>query len=127
MNQFKLGNGRGVVNLDHVVMIERRDDIQFARLVSGSCVALSDVYPLAHELFRVSDGAWVNPRHVSIVGTGYNKSAEYQDMMKKIDGPPEGYIQVRVETVLGTVHQIWVDDYSVDEVDYLAELLGQGE
>lgn len=127
MNRVKLGRGGCSVNMDHIVMVERRDGIQFARLVSGSTVALSDVYPLAYDLFRVSQDVWVNPKQVSIVDTGYNKSAAYQAMTKDSDGPPTDYVQVRVETVLGSVHQIWSDIYGVDEVEYLAELLDQGE
>lgn len=125
MNRFRVVGG--FVNLNHIVMVERRDGIQFARLVSGATVALADIYPLAHELFKVSGDTWVNPVHVSVVGVGYNKNAAFRDIMKDREKDDQDYTQVRVETVLGTNHQIWSDIYGVDEVDYLAELLDQGE
>lgn len=123
MNRLKLGDG-GAVNMDHIVMLERHDGTQFARLLSGSTITLADVYPLAYEFFRVAANAWVNPVHVSIVDVGYNSGAAFKDVMaSEYKDDTAKYMQVRVETVLGSKHEIWADLYGLDEVDYLAELL----
>lgn len=125
MKRMKVGDGW--VNMDHIVTVERRDGIQFARLLSGTTVGLAGVYPLVYELFQVSKDAWVNPDHVSIVEIGYNRGAAYQAIQaKEYTNKVEDYMQVRVETVLGRNHEVWADLYGLDEVDNLAGLLDAG-
>lgn len=113
------------VNFNHIVMVERKNDIQYATLVSGSTVGLVDVYPLVYDLFQLSKDVWVNPEHVSTIGIGYNKSAAYKDAMNNVDRPIDYYKQIEVQTVLGRNYSVWPDLYTLDELNYLAELLDQ--
>lgn len=123
-NNVRLNDHGSAVNFDHIVAVERTDDWQVARLVSGGTVVLKDIYPVAHDLFKVSKDVWVNPVHVSVVDVGYNKSAAFKDVMEGRDtGDTNDYMQVRVETVLGPVFTYWSDIYGVDEVEYLVRLL----
>ena len=128
MRRVRLDDDGCSVNFDHIVMLERKNGYQFVRLVSGSTVGLKDVYPLAHELFRLSEDVWVNPKYVSTVGIGYNKDAAFRDVMaSSIQRPDDYYKQIQVETVLGSNFAVWPDLYRLDELDYLAGLLLDGE
>lgn len=123
-NNVKLNEHGSAVNFDHIVAVERTDDWQIARLVSGSTVVLKDIYPVVHDLFQVSTDVWLNPEHVSVIDVGYNKSIAYKDMMaESYTHRAEDYMRVRVETVLGPVHTYWSNLYGVDEVGYLVRLL----
>jgi hypothetical protein len=125
MRRIKLDDDGCSVNFNHIVMVEKKDDYQFARLVSGVTVGLWDVYPLVHDLFQLTKDVWVNPEHVSTVGIGYNKSAAYKDAMNGVDKPNDDYKQIEVQTVLGRNYSVWPDLYTLEELDYLAELLDQ--
>lgn len=127
MRRVKLDDDGCSVNFYHIVAVERKNDYQIAHLVSGSTVALKDVYPLAHELFRLSRDVWVNPQYVSTVGIGYNKAAAYKDMMANVDRDNDYYKQIQVETVLGRNHALWANLYELDELDNLAGLLLDGD
>jgi hypothetical protein len=126
MRRVKLDDDGCSVNFDHIVTVERKEDYQIARLVSGSTVGLEDVYPVAHELFRLSRDVWVNPEYVSTVGIGYNKDAAFKDVMANITRADDYYKQIQVETVLGKNHAVWANLYELDELDSLAGLLLDG-
>jgi hypothetical protein len=66
---------------------------------------------------------WVNPDHVSVVDVGYNKGAAFRDIMADKEKADKDYMQVRVETVLGSNHTAWSDIYGVDEVEYLVSAM----
>lgn len=127
MRRVKLDDDGCSVNFDHIVMVERKNDYQIAHLVSGSTVGLVDVYPLAHELFRLSEDVWVNPEYVSTVGIGYNKDAAFKDVLAGVDRDNDYYKQIQVETVLGRNSVAWASLYELDELDNLAEYLMGGE
>ena len=126
MRRVRLDDDGCSVNFDHIVAVERKSDYQIAHLVSGSSVGLKDVYPLAHELFRLSRDVWVNPEYVSTVGIGFNKNAAFKDVMASIKRDDDYYMQIQVETVLGRNSVFWANLYELDELDNLAGLLLDG-
>lgn len=123
MRRVKLDDDGCSVNFDHIVMVERKNDRALAWLVSGSNVYLQNVYPATHELFRLSEDVWVNPKYVSTVGIGFNKDAAFKDVMAKVDRDNDYYKQIQIETVLGRNSVVWADLYELDELDNLAGLL----
>jgi len=127
MRRVRLDDDGCSVNFDHIVMVERKNDYQIARLVSGTTVGLKDVYPLVYDLFQLSSDTWVNPEYVSTVGVGYNKDQSFRDVMASITRPDNYYKQIQVETVLGRNYSVWPDLYELDDLDYLAGLLMDGE
>lgn len=127
MRRVKLDDDGCSVNFDHIVMVERKNDRVLAWLVSGSNVYLQDVYPVAHELFRLSRDVWVNPKYVSTVGIGFNKDAAFKDVMASIKRDDDYYKQIQVETVLGRNSVVWANLYELDELDNLAGLLLDGD
>lgn len=123
MRRVKLDDDGCSVNFDHIVAVERKDGRVLAWLVSGTNLYLQDVYPVAHDLFRLSKDVWVNPQYVSTVGLGYNKDAAFKDVLDGVDRDNDYYKQIAVETVLGRDRTLWAGYYELDELDNLAELL----
>lgn len=125
MRRVKLNASGCSANFNHIVSVERKKDWIIARLVSGTTVLLEDVYPVVFDLFQVGKDTWVNPVHVSVVDVAYNKDEAFRDVMAGNAVGDKDYMQVRVETLLGEKHTLWADLYTLDELDYLAELLDQ--